>query len=230
MGNGESTRVNGHAEGLVEGGFLGAIVHTRSYLNITYLLLSFPLGVFYFVFLIVGLSLGFGLTIIGIGLIILLGMLVAMRGLAAWERLLGIWLLGAHIPPPNPMPAPWQHPLIALKKYVTDSYTWKSLVYLLVKFPLGIISFVIAVFLTSSTVILLLAPLLYRFVDFNFFFWRVRRAEEALLCLAAGLLLGVVSIHVMNGVAVVCRGFATWMLTGVSARQSQLKKGPVVIP
>lgn len=195
-----------------DGGFFGALARKQSYLNIAYHLLSFPLGIFYFVFLLVGLSLGFGLSIIGIGLLILLVMLVALRGLAACERQLTIWVLGAHIPPPNPGPEPWQHPLNALKKYVTDSYTWKALIYLLVKFPLGIAAFVITVFLTCSTVTLLLAPFLYRHVPYNFFHWRVTRAEEALVCLAVGLILGLVSVHVMNGLAAVCRAFATVML------------------
>lgn len=230
MGENQSMGVSPHAEGLDDGGFFGVLARKQSYLNIAYLLLSFPLGIFYFIFLVVGLSLGFGLSIIGIGLIILLAMLVAMRGLAAWERMLCIWLLSAHIPPHDPWQEPWQHPLIALKKYVTDSYTWRSLVYLLVKFPLGIASFVIATFLGCSTLCLLLAPLLYRYMNFNFFFWRIRRAEEALLCLAVGLVLGLVSVHIMNGLAAVCRAFATWMLTGTSDRRSQLRTGPIVIP
>ena len=38
-------------------GFFGVIVDPQSYLNIVYLLVAFPLGTFYFVFLITGLSL-----------------------------------------------------------------------------------------------------------------------------------------------------------------------------
>lgn len=213
-----------------DGGFFGVFASKQSYLNIAYLLLSFPLGIFYFIFLTVGFSLGVGLSILGIGLIILLAMLIATRGLAAWERQLGIWLLGAHIPPPNSMPEPWRHPLMALKKYLTDSYTWKSLIYLVVKFPLAITSFVIAISLTSATAALLLAPLMYRLVPLTILRWRITRAEEALLCVAVGLVLGLISVHIMNGLAAVCRAFATMMLAGTPPQRGHIKTGPIVIP
>ena len=215
---------------LGDGGFFGAFANQQSYLNIAYLLLSFPLAIFYFIFLTVGFSLGIGLSILGIGLIILLAMLAATRGLAAWERQLGIWLLGAHIPAPDAMPEPWRHPLMALKKYVTDSYTWKSLIYLIVKFPLAITSFVIAISLMSATAVLLLTPLMYRYVPLTVLRWRITRAEEALLCLAVGLVLGLISVHIMNGLATACRAFAAVMLAGTPPRRSHIKTGPIVIP
>ncbi len=215
---------------LYEGGFLGVLAHRQSYLNIVYLLLSFPLGVFYFVFLVTGLSLGIGLSVVGIGLIVLLLMLAAIRGLAAWERMLGDWLLGVEIPQPDPRPEATRHPLIALKKYVTDSYTWKSLFYLLVKFPMGIISFVLAMFLLGLTATLLLAPVLYHYVQFHVFLWRVMAADEALICFALGLVLGLLSVHLMNLVAIAWRAFAVWALSGGRPSGSVARTGPVVIP
>ncbi len=44
--------------------FFGVVARGQSYLNMIYLLLAFPLGVCYFVFLVTGLSLGIGLLII----------------------------------------------------------------------------------------------------------------------------------------------------------------------
>jgi hypothetical protein len=225
-GNGRSTAHPGVYE---ESGFFGVLAHQQSYLNIIYLLLSFPLGIFYFVFIITGLSLGFGLAVIGVGLFILLAVLVAMRGFAAVERQLAIWLLGLEIRAPNPGPDPWSHPLIALKKHVTDSYTWKCLAYLLVKFPLGIISFVIAVAMLSVTLTLVLAPLLYLSLPLHILNWQVTRLEEAMLCLALGLLLGLITVHALNGIAAIWRQFAARMLEGAPAARKELKRGPVVI-
>jgi hypothetical protein len=51
------------------------------------LLLSFPLGIFYFVFLVTGFSLGFGLLITLMGIPILVGMVAASYGLGEFERL-----------------------------------------------------------------------------------------------------------------------------------------------
>jgi len=44
--------------------FFGVVADPQSYLNIFYLLLAFPLGIAYFVFLVTGISVGTGLIII----------------------------------------------------------------------------------------------------------------------------------------------------------------------
>ena len=67
---------------------VGVAVDPRSYVNIFYLLLSFPLGLFYFVFLVTGISLGVGLTIIWVGIPILLLVLGGSWLLCKLERAL----------------------------------------------------------------------------------------------------------------------------------------------
>ena len=57
--------------------FFGVALRSQTYLNLVYLLLAFPLGVFYFTLLVTGISLGFGLLIVWIGGFILAGMFVA---------------------------------------------------------------------------------------------------------------------------------------------------------
>ena len=51
----------------------------QTYVNVFYLLLSFPLGIAYFVFLVTGLSVGFGLVVIWVGVPIL-ALVLAGRG------------------------------------------------------------------------------------------------------------------------------------------------------
>jgi len=48
--------------------FFKVIVSGQAYLNLFYLLVAFPLGVFYFVFLVSGLSAGVSLAIIWVGI------------------------------------------------------------------------------------------------------------------------------------------------------------------
>ena len=74
-------------------GFFGVVAEPRSYLNIVYLLLAFPLGTFYFVFLVTGLSLGFGLIITLVGIPILLLVLSGSWVLCRFERQVAITLL-----------------------------------------------------------------------------------------------------------------------------------------
>ncbi len=67
-------------------GFLEAVAHPQTYLNIVYLLLGLPLGIAYFVFLVTGISLGFGLLVIGVGIHILVLVLAVSWALCQFER------------------------------------------------------------------------------------------------------------------------------------------------
>ena len=80
-----------------KGGFK-AVASPQTLRNVLYLLLSFPLGLIYFVFVVVGLSLGLGTLIIWIGAFILLGVFLAVRGFTAFERKLASSLLQTTIP------------------------------------------------------------------------------------------------------------------------------------
>ena len=79
-------------------GFFGVVADPQSYLNIIYLLLVFPLGTFYFVFLVTGLSLGFGLLITLLGIPILLLVLGGSWVLCGFERAVAITVLKEEIP------------------------------------------------------------------------------------------------------------------------------------
>ncbi len=52
--------------------FFGVVARPRTWLNILFQWLAFPLGLFYFICLVTGLSLGIGLVIIWVGIPILL--------------------------------------------------------------------------------------------------------------------------------------------------------------
>ncbi len=148
--------------------FFGVVVRGQSYRNLLYLFLAFPLGLFYFIFLTVGLSLGAGLLIIWIGIPILLFMLVAWPALASFERQLAISLLRIDIPPMSREDTSGQGIWARLKAHLKNPVTWKSLVYLFAKFPIGVLSFVVVVTSISLTVGLVAAPILYQFPTIPF--------------------------------------------------------------
>jgi hypothetical protein len=83
--------------------------------------------------------------------------------------------------------------------------------------------------LGCSSIALIFTPLYYRHVPVHFLFWRVARGEEALLCVAFGLILGLLSVHILNGLAAVNRAFATAMLSGPPTCPTK-SRGPIVIP
>jgi signal transduction histidine kinase len=138
-----------------------------TYTRALYLILGLPLGVFYFVFLVTSLSLGVGLLIIWVGALILFVAVLAWRGLGAVERGLADALLGETIDPPVA-------PTIAGTSYakkaraiLSDSYTWRSFAWLLLRFPLGIAGFVVTVVSIAITVGLFSAPAALLVDDFS---------------------------------------------------------------
>jgi Putative sensor len=217
--------MNARAEAMRSEGFFSVVADRQSYWRVLYLVLSYPLGLFYFVFLLTGIALGAGLIIIGIGILILALTLTACRKLAAFERELAVRWLGIEIPPASPEAAPaagfWQR----FKARLADPATWKSLAFLFAKFPFGVFAFVITVVLTSVTLGLLTAPLAFRFGSIDSGPWPSGTAEAALLCSVLGAGLGVVSLHILNRVALLWGVFARWMLGGLHK-----PGGPVVIP
>ena len=195
--------------------FLTAPVQVRTYTNLFYLGLAFPLGLFYFVFLLTGLAVGFGLTIVWIGLPILAVVLAASWGLAALERRLAILLLGAEVPP---MTAPsagepkgfWN----IVQEFLGNPVTWKGLGFLFLKFPLGILSFVLTLTLLVIPFAFLVAPIAWGFDDvyYNIPFWNVDTFGETLILAAFGFMGLLVSLNILNGLGRVWRELAEAML------------------
>src|SRR6185295_17104809 len=196
--------------------FFTAPFRLRTYTNVLYLLLAFPLGLIYFVFLAVGLSTGFGLVVVWIGIPILAMVFAGSWGLAALERQLAIHGLGATVPPMALAPATemgfWQR----VGAFFSNPVTWKGMAFLLLKFPLGIVSFIAVVTMLATSAGFMLAPLAWFLGDFNTdILYDVWFVDSPAAALAVGLL-GVgflfVSLNLLNGLALLWRGTATLLL------------------
>lgn len=132
-------------------------------MNILYLLLSFPLGTFYFVFLITGLSLGLGFSITLFGIPILFATILLLREFAKLERHLTKIMLGVDIAS-DAKQVP-EGTWYKVKFYLTDSFSWRALAYLFIKFPFGIISFVFLATLLSLSLGLIATPIFYHLTE-----------------------------------------------------------------
>jgi signal transduction histidine kinase len=191
----------------------GVVQRRQTYLNMLYLLAIFPLGTLYFIFL---------LTTLGVSLSTLVGAVLALplmmyvwRGLGRFERQLAIWWLGIDIAPfAQPLPSGlsfWQRQGARLR----DRISWTSLLYLFVTFPFGLLTFVIGAVLITLTFALVVAPvgLIAQLVvdgpptpDRMWVFY----ATPGFFIL--GLLVGLASLHVFNGLAWVWGHFAQFSL------------------
>jgi hypothetical protein len=192
--------------------YFGVVVKKQTYLNLFYLFISFPLGIFYFVFIITGLSLGFGLLVIFIGFIIIAAMFAAWYGLASLERLMAISLLNIEIPPMSREDNQSIPLFERLKSHLSNPVTWKSLAFLLLKFPMGIVSFTLLVTLLSITLSFFFAPITYNLWDMQFGFWWIDTLSEALILFVISLFFGPLALHILNGLAMISGKLAQIML------------------
>lgn len=160
----------------------------KMYLTLLYLFLAFPLGLAYFILLVVGFSLGFSLLIIWVGIIILALLFPTIWLLISFERLQTTHLLGMPIPITAPATsentALWQK----LKSFLTDPATWKGVLFILLKFPIGIISFVFLVTGFAVLFSMIFSPLIISWNPIHFGVWKVDTISEAIGLCMVGLM------------------------------------------
>jgi Putative sensor len=185
---------------------LGVVVNPQTYLNLAYLLLAFPLGLFYFVVLVTGFSLGIGLAIVWIGIPLLISVLMLSRTFANLERRLTSKLLNINIAQPTSDGVErnfWQR----AKAVVLDPGTWAEIFYLFSKFVLGIISFVVVVALLVTSLGLMATPFFWRAWGVEAWnvgipgIWTVDSFPKALAVSVIGAIIGVASLHLTNALA-----------------------------
>ncbi|NUR57637.1 MAG: sensor histidine kinase [Catenulispora sp.] len=120
--------------------FLLSPVSARTGRQYLYALLSAPLGIAGFVYVVVTMSVGSALSFTFVGLPLIAGAIFLARQYAKFQRRLAGSLLGAEIetPPPNHRRAAAHGVLAKLGAALGDLPAWRAQAYLLVRFPLAI--------------------------------------------------------------------------------------------
>lgn len=185
------------------------LITARGYTALTHHLLGLPLGIVYFTWLVTGVSLGLGLAITLIGIPILTLVLASVRPLLAGERAMSNALLGTEIPsaPLAPRGEGW---IGRLKAYWTDSATWRGMAYLLARFPVGTLTFTVAVAAYSSALYLLAAPIVAPFDAIELGIWEPDTVLEGLALVPLGATLLLASAWISEGMAAMSRALARW--------------------
>lgn len=188
------------------GDIFGVPFRRQTYRNIAYLLLQLPLGIVYFVFLVVGLVLGVGLIPILVGFPLLFGMLAAASALGRRERRLAHNLLGISIPPPiKPDRGPqrfWRR----ISTQLRDQVTWTILLYLILKLPVGTASFALTASLLGWTLGEALG------LNSGIYFGAGWEPVAPPFFLFRAVIYGYISLHVINGAAFLNGRMARHML------------------
>jgi hypothetical protein len=188
---------------------LRPLITTRGWTAVTHHLLGLPLGIAYFTWLVTGIATGLGLAITIVGIPILTLVLAGVRPLLESERRLSNALLGGDLPRTGLAPH-GEGFLGRLKAYWIDSTTWRGVLYLLVRFPVGTFTFSVAVMMYGVAGYMIAAPVIAPFDTIELGFWDVNTWFEGLALTAPGLVLLVASGWVSEGMAAMSRGFARW--------------------
>lgn len=198
-------------------GWLSPLRSRWTYRRILYLAISFPLGLGYFIALVVGFAVGGALSWTLVGVAILILIVLGSRWAGDVEALLNRHLVGIEIR----RPPTWYERDVPLRdqarQVLFDPSTWTGLIFLFSRFPLGIAAFVSCVIAGALSTTLILAPMAYgNWGPFGQFFvdrfgtepleacwleimgWRIDTAGEAWAVFPLGFVVLFVSLHVLN--------------------------------
>jgi hypothetical protein len=202
--------------------YLSVMINPKAYLNLIYVMAAFPLGVIYAVTLISGLSLGISLVVIWIGIPVLLVVGIAIWMFTIFERFLTMYILKEEIPSLSFCFREDASIWTKVKNVLSSPIPWKSSLYLILKFPLGLATFVVLIPLICLTIAFLTMPLSYElmqtsytgiYLNSNLPVWTIDTMGDALLISLVGLILWPVTLHVSNGLAWGHAKFAKLMLS-----------------
>jgi signal transduction histidine kinase len=189
------------------------LLDPRTYGRIGYLLLAGPLGIVEFIFLVTAISTGVGLAVTLIGIPILIGTVYAWGWLAGVERRIIGSLTGKLIPSPyRPLPEGgwWDR----LRARLADPATWKDLTFLLLQFPLGLVSLIVTTTVLCFGTATLTMPLWYWAIPggVEIGLTEVNSLVEALLLVPVGAVVLGVGIPVLGALGRLYGAYAELLL------------------
>ncbi len=138
--------------------FFSVMSDPTAYSALLYMILSLLTGIVYFTVTVTGAALSVGFSILIIGLPFFLLFVSIERMLSLMEGRLVETMLGIRMPR-RPVYQQKERPFVErLKAMVTDPRTWSTKGYMILKLPLGIFYFTVAITGISLSIALLLSP------------------------------------------------------------------------
>lgn len=197
------------------GRFFGVVADPRAYAALFYMVLALATGIFYFTWVITGISLSAGLAVLIIGIPFVILFFGSVRVLSLVEGRIVEVMLGERMPR-RPLYAgrgkPW---LQRIKDMFVDPRTWSTLLYFVAMLPLGIVYFTLAVTLLSTAIAFVVAPVLvwtgFADVHSNAYGWQVLNIDGDIittslhawslpLLFVVGILLLFATLHIARGI------------------------------
>jgi uncharacterized membrane protein len=142
------------------GKFFGVIAEPRTYAALFYMLLSLATGIFYFTWVVTGVSMSIGLGVLIIGIPFVILFFGSVRMFSLLEGRIVEVMLGERMPR-RPLYGSRGKPWLArIGELFADPRNWSSMLYMLLMLPLGIIYFTLAVTLLSVSLAFVVSPAL----------------------------------------------------------------------
>jgi len=199
------------------GRFFGVAADPRTYASLFYMVLSLATGIFYFTWVVAGLSVSLGLVFVLVGIPLLILFFGSVRLLSLVEGRLVEVMLGERMPRRPLYSARGRNWMQRIGDMFTDVRTWSTLFYMLLMLPLGIIYFTINVTLLSLSLSLIAAPLaLFPGLHLNVWMFGIDIPQQAPYLLPLVSVTGVVllfaSLHLFRGIGRMHGGIAKHLL------------------
>ncbi len=179
--------------------FFGVFADPVTWGSFLYLIISLATGIFYFTWVVTGLSLSGGLLVLVIGLPFLGLFILSIRGIGLVEGRIVEALLGVRMPRRQPFTRRnigwWER----YKAIITDKQTWFTIVYMILMMPLGVFYFTLFITLIAVSLSGIAIPILQLGYDIPVFYINGVRYFLAgwvlPLTVIGGILLGVITLH-----------------------------------
>lgn len=140
--------------------FFGVLGDPRAYGALLFLLFSIVTGILYFTWAVTGISLSAGLLVTILGLPFFGVFMVSIRGLALVEGRLIEAMLGIRMPKRHPRSPGGRGLWGKFTSLLADRQTWTTILYCILKLPLGVVSFTIFTVLLTYALELIALPVL----------------------------------------------------------------------
>ena len=188
------------------GRFFGVLADPHAYTSVLYLLLSLVTGIFYFTWVVAGLSLSAGLAALIVGIPFTILFFASVRGLSLVEGRLVEAMLGERMPR-RPLYSDREKPIMErIKTVFIDPRTWSTLVYMVLMLPLGVIYFSFIVVALTLSFVAAAMPVFELLGDNNHFYWSGIPIDLPIwtlpITLAMGLVILLLTLHAARGLGV----------------------------
>lgn len=141
------------------GRFFGVAADPHTYGALFYMVLALATGIFYFTWVVTGVALSAGLSVLIIGLPFIVLFFGSVRALSLLEGHIVEAMLGVRMPRRPPYPTRGMPLMKRIGAMFSDTRTWTTLLYMLLMLPLGIVYFTLTVTLISVSVAFIGMPI-----------------------------------------------------------------------